>query len=331
MPILIPRTSLILLAVMFTLTAVDPAYAVTGCDGQDGYSYVNDKKRNPRPGGFVSYSASVDEYSEIAPTAEVCDSAIVEYSSIIGNARVGGDAVVKSSKIMGNARVGGDAYIEKATLRGFYEISTGELKGVVYTAEKPMMRQSTGSTKVSKEATIAYINKNIKQAVGKPAHDDFTVGIISNVASEMGGFVEQVILDDVCGFNFDIALGTYSFCYIHKGFMTTSKGDRASFYAEVKYSGIKLLDVKDFEVGDYSDKGSAVGNLKLTFSSKSVARSVNIRVPKYTMDQDMGRAMVSIVRIPYSSSDADINRRLTNAFQHLKGMDSKSDDADPFR
>ena len=80
------------------------------CPGETGFFFVNNKRRNPQQGGFVSHSADIeDEYGVfIAPTAAVCGSA-----HIADNARIYGQAIVRdNAEVLEKARVYGDAVIE---------------------------------------------------------------------------------------------------------------------------------------------------------------------------------------------------------------------------
>ncbi len=85
-----------------------PAFAVSPCNGEQGYEYVNYKHRNPTKGGFVSYNAFVDDTDDvyIAPTATVCGS-----SHVSDHARIYGTAVIDGANVSGNAEIFGQARI----------------------------------------------------------------------------------------------------------------------------------------------------------------------------------------------------------------------------
>jgi len=117
------------------ISAID-AYAATSsqCNGEEGYYFTNDRKTNPRKGGFVANGAFVSEDAFVAPTAAICDSATIE-----NNVRVMGKAVVKGEayisgyvRIMGNAIVGGTAEISgrssaPTVIKGYARIYSGAI------------------------------------------------------------------------------------------------------------------------------------------------------------------------------------------------------------
>jgi len=132
--------SLMALAVPTFWVGLSPATAQSArCGGGGGYWFTNDRLRNPQPGGWVADGASVDEYSEIARTAQVCGSAVVRHSKVLGNSVISGDAIVDGSTLQGNVKIGGDAIVRNSTLRGFYEAFTGEIKDVISGAAYSMI------------------------------------------------------------------------------------------------------------------------------------------------------------------------------------------------
>ena len=91
------------------------------CPGEEGFFYTNDKRRNPRAGGFVSNEASVvdDDNVTIEPEAAVCGS-----STLSGRITLFGKAVVRNVHIDGTDRVliGGSAKIVGADISGRVEV-----------------------------------------------------------------------------------------------------------------------------------------------------------------------------------------------------------------
>lgn len=92
------------------LLSLDVAMADTNskCPGEQGYYYINARRRNPTAGGFVSHNAFVDDTDDIfiAPTATVCGS-----SHVSDRAKVYGTAAIKDSTVSGSAEVFGQARI----------------------------------------------------------------------------------------------------------------------------------------------------------------------------------------------------------------------------
>ena len=104
------------------------------CPGEQGYTFTNNRDKNPTRGGFIGNGAYVSESAFIAPTAAVCESATVEAGvRVMGNAIVKGEAIVEGSvRIMGDAIVGGTAYItgersNPTLIRGYARIFSGEI------------------------------------------------------------------------------------------------------------------------------------------------------------------------------------------------------------
>lgn len=331
------RCFLSLFAMVFSVAAFVPAQAATGCNGQEGYFYENDKKRNPRPGGFVSFSASVDEYSEIAPTAEVCDSAIVEYSTVIGKAWVGGDAFVKNSKVMGNARVGGDAYVEKATLRGFFEIYTGELKEGTHTAEKSASKPQGNAIRLSKEETLAYINRIIQQAVGKPVNDEFSRDLV-RIANEMGSISGDIKITHVCDLSFNKNSKTYTTCSGRRVGMNTGSGEYI-LSVERKYLGFKLKDAKNISISPSSSANSPVKYIRIQLNSKTASEEWETKIYGRRGERgaynnykggSSGTNIWDSFVIPYFSNEDGVDKKLINALKHLQRLDAEANEDDPF-
>lgn len=128
------------------------------CPGETGYYFTNSKSKNPEIGGFVSYSADVDESGGdvyIGRNAAVCGS-----SSVSGDVRIYGSAIIKDQatvsdrvKVFGNAVVGGDSILED-NVRVFGEAKvSGDaiISGKVKIYEKAIIggdAEITGNTKV---------------------------------------------------------------------------------------------------------------------------------------------------------------------------------------
>ncbi|WP_394175348.1 hypothetical protein [Thalassotalea litorea] len=128
----ITRICLCVIALSFSGELI--AATSNSCPEESGYFFTNDRKTNPRQGGFVSNGAFVSEDAFIAPTAAVCDSATIEH-----NVRVMGKSVVKDEayvsgyvRIMGNAIVGGNAEIsgersKPTIIKGYARILSGTI------------------------------------------------------------------------------------------------------------------------------------------------------------------------------------------------------------
>lgn len=90
------------------------ARSTSQCPGEEGYTYVNARRRNPTNGGFVSNQAFVDDTDDIfiAPSAAICGSSkITEYAKIYGNSVIDNSSVYGHAEISGNARVSDGAEI----------------------------------------------------------------------------------------------------------------------------------------------------------------------------------------------------------------------------
>jgi carbonic anhydrase/acetyltransferase-like protein (isoleucine patch superfamily) len=79
------------------------------CPGETGYNYVNNRRRNPTDGGFVSNKAYVEDGDSIfiAKTAAICGS-----SKVTESAKIFGTATIRDASVFGHAEVFGDARIE---------------------------------------------------------------------------------------------------------------------------------------------------------------------------------------------------------------------------
>ncbi|XZG71026.1 hypothetical protein ACTSKR_03905 [Chitinibacteraceae bacterium HSL-7] len=106
----------LVLPALLVLLPLSFAYAETSarCGGESGYYFTNDRKTNPRKGGFVADGAYVDENAFVAPTAAVCGSANVGHSvKVMGNAVVKDDATLSGRVVVqGNAVVQDQASVE---------------------------------------------------------------------------------------------------------------------------------------------------------------------------------------------------------------------------
>jgi len=117
------------------------AYSATSekCPGEEGYYYTNYRHtNNPTAGGFVSYSATIQDSSTIVigKLANVCGNAIILNSANIGGtAIVRGDAEVSGSSIItgsvileGSVKVGG-----KSVIKGIGTLDSGEYNDTIKT------------------------------------------------------------------------------------------------------------------------------------------------------------------------------------------------------
>lgn len=130
------------LLILVTLTIVSTSLHAAQsklCPGESGYNYTNDRKTNPKKGGFVSDGAFVSEEVFIAPSAAVCGSATVEgFVRILGNAVVKDEAIVNGRvRVMGNAIVGGTAEVysqgnRPTVIKGYSKIMDGVIEGGSY-------------------------------------------------------------------------------------------------------------------------------------------------------------------------------------------------------
>jgi uncharacterized protein YaiI (UPF0178 family) len=126
------------------------------CPGEAGYSYTNDRNRNPTPGGFVSNGAHVSENSFVAPTAAVCGSAMVESSRLLGESVVAGNSYIENSILMGNTIIDGDATVIDSRLRGYHYYNTGEIVNI-----KTFKKKS--SAQINSEKAQASAQKNNRE------------------------------------------------------------------------------------------------------------------------------------------------------------------------
>lgn len=103
--------------IVFVIYCITQLSFSNPCGGESGSTWINDRNRNSRPGGFVADGAVVEEYVFIAPTAAVCGSAtITGNAKINGNARVLDRAIVQGGQVSGNAIVKDDATIENGAI-----------------------------------------------------------------------------------------------------------------------------------------------------------------------------------------------------------------------
>lgn len=123
---------LFVLLVSMASATIAVAETSSKCPGEEGFHYTNEKRRNPRAGGFVSNEASVvdDDHVTIEPEAAVCGS-----STLSGRITLFGKAVVRNVHIDGTDRVliGGSAKITGADISGRVEVKDrAEIRGNVW-------------------------------------------------------------------------------------------------------------------------------------------------------------------------------------------------------
>lgn len=116
------------------------------CEGEPGQRWTNTRDGIQRTGGCVAYSATVSEDTFIAPSANVCGSAVVseqarifngclvterstfEGAACYGNAVISGDSVVsgKYVRVYQQARVSGGAELSgTVTVKGDIDVDSG--------------------------------------------------------------------------------------------------------------------------------------------------------------------------------------------------------------
>lgn len=112
-----------------------PAMADTSskCPGEEGYYYKNYRStNNPQDGGFVAYTATVEDNQRIVigRMAAVCGNAI-----ILDNANIGGNALVRgNAEVSGGSIVTGDVILEgnvsvggRSVIKGSGILSSGNI------------------------------------------------------------------------------------------------------------------------------------------------------------------------------------------------------------
>lgn len=117
--------------VMFAFSAMAFASTSPKCPGEEGYYYTNYRRtNNPQEGGFVSYTATVQDSSSIVigKLAAVCGNALIfDSANLSGTVLVRGNAEVSDSAIItGDVILEGDVVVKgKSIIRGRGTLSTG--------------------------------------------------------------------------------------------------------------------------------------------------------------------------------------------------------------
>ncbi len=149
------------------------------CPGEDGYFYTNYRTtNNPQEGGFVSYTATIDDNHEIVigKMAAVCENAI-----ILDQAKINGSAIIRGdAQISGKAIISGDVIIEgdvtvsgSSVIRGKGILSKGDYHDI----RKTVDNQSSQPSSVSAEDLAVKVQQFVKRYSSlKPEDGSFYEG-----------------------------------------------------------------------------------------------------------------------------------------------------------
>ena len=119
------------------------------CPGEDGYYYTNHRNtNNPVAGGFVSYTATVEDSRSIVigKLAAVCENAV-----ILGSVNISGNAIVRGdAEVSGNSIITGEVIIEGLVKVGGKSIikGRGTLSSGTFIDTQHVLNSSTGASSV---------------------------------------------------------------------------------------------------------------------------------------------------------------------------------------
>ena len=171
------------------------------CPGEEGYYYTNYRHtNNPQNGGFVSYTATIEDNTRIVigKMAAVCGNAIILGSpNISGNVIVRGNAEVSDSSIItGDVILEGDVVVKgKSIIKGRGTLSTGVFEDArhevtppakILLAEKISKYFSSGNLNVV-GPDGAYHTQSI-EFTGDPCQDQVKLRTSNDLASSIQEF-----------------------------------------------------------------------------------------------------------------------------------------------
>lgn len=280
------RSKCVRIACIFQL-ATFAIEAHAACGGESGSPWVNDRKRNSKPGGFVADGAVVDEEAFIAPTASVCGSAIVQgYSKINGrsviqdqaivqSAQIGGDAIIygdakieSGAIVNGNAQIGGDAVVKNgAIVGGFTRRTTGILGPGVYRDKQPQAEIDA----INRAAYVRDSTQNArseyesKKASARDEDAYYIAAAYEYTATYMNGFSEDVQRQH---------LKTMSIHYCFGGIFYSWNPVPYQKFSDLVLERTKYVDYKGFN-GKWLDRDGVYGPLKFVGLKVQLGKMAN--------------------------------------------------------